>query len=179
MSILKNEVIGVSFKITWKIHMMCFFLSGIISIIFYEPINVIIINMLNSWAVIYPTKNKIINLYIFLFILMATISIFHELIHGVTYKLFGGKVKYGFKGIYAYTQEISALPISRSRFLIILFAPVIVISVLACIFDREIGGIIYFLNLLGSTGDILMSFTLIKCNYKSKIVDRSYGYEVI
>lgn len=42
---------------------------------------------------------------------MIPITLIHELIHGCAYATFGGKIKFGFKGIYAYAQEISEKPI--------------------------------------------------------------------
>jgi hypothetical protein len=38
---------------------------------------------------------------------------------------------------------------------------------------------IFILNLLGSTGDILMAFYLCRTNENSYILDRSYGFDVI
>ncbi|WP_077848217.1 DUF3267 domain-containing protein [Clostridium puniceum] len=72
-------------------------------------------------------------------------SIVHEIIHGAAYKLFGGKVKFGFKGIYAYTMEISGKKITRLQFLIVLLAPLICISILSLLFPVWLGGMIFFL----------------------------------
>jgi hypothetical protein len=95
------------------------------------------------------------------------------------YKLFGGKVKFGFKGIYAYTQEISGLPIQRTKFLIVLLMPTVIISIISVLLPGWLGGIVYLLNLLGSSGDLFMSFKL--CMYKSnsRINDRNYGFDIV
>jgi len=110
---------------------------------------------------------------------MIPISIVHEGIHGLVYKVFGGKVKYGFKGIYAYTQEISEMPIDRVKFLIILLAPLAVMSIITLLLPLWLGGMIFFLNLLGASGDLYMSYKLIKYDYNSKIIDRKYGFDVV
>jgi len=110
---------------------------------------------------------------------MIPISIVHEAIHGLAYEFFGGKVKYGFKGIYAYTQEVSEIPIDRIKFLIILLAPLTVMSILTLLLPVWLGGIIFLLNLLGASGDLYMSYKLIKYDSNSKIVDRIYGFDVV
>ena len=110
---------------------------------------------------------------------MIPISIVHEAIHGLAYKSFGGKVKYGFKGIYAYTQEISEMPIDRIKFLIILLAPLAIMSIMTLFLHLWLGGMIFFLNLLGASGDLYMSFKLIRYDSNSKIVDRKYGFDVV
>jgi hypothetical protein len=38
---------------------------------------------------------------------------------------------------------------------------------------------VFLLNLLGSSGDIYLGFTLARYSSKSFIVDRKYGYDVI
>ena len=47
------------------------------------------------------------------------ITIIHEAIHGLCAKLFGGKVIFGFKGIYAYCQEVSGKELHRTKFLLV------------------------------------------------------------
>jgi hypothetical protein len=39
--------------------------------------------------------------------------------------------------------------------------------------------VVYLLNLLGSTGDIYMTIYLIRFNWRCKIVDRNYGFDVV
>ncbi|MBU3090573.1 DUF3267 domain-containing protein [Clostridium sp. CF011] len=110
---------------------------------------------------------------------MIPISIVHESIHGLAFLAFGGKVRYGFKGIYAYTQEISELPIDRTKFLIILMAPLTVLSIITLLLPIWLGGIIFLINLLGASGDLYMSFKLIRYDFNSKIVDKKYGFDVV
>jgi len=127
----------------------------------------------------YPTGSIEINIFIYVILLMIPISIVHEAIHGMAYKLFGGKVEYGFKGIYAYTQEVSGQAIERTKFLIILLAPLTIMSVLTLLLPYKLGGIIYLLNLLGASGDLYMSLKLIRYGWNSKIIDKKYGFDVI
>ncbi|MCB2295206.1 DUF3267 domain-containing protein [Clostridium algoriphilum] len=169
----------MSFKITWKTHVICTLVAFAIAQLLGSIASDIVENFIIKPFIFYPTKNLIVNFYIYVLLLMIPISIVHEGIHGLVYKAFGGKVKYGFKGIYAYTQEISEMPIDRVKFLIILLSPLAVMSILTLFLPLWLGGMIFFLNLLGASGDIYMSFKLIKYDSNSKIVDRIYGFDVV
>jgi Protein of unknown function (DUF3267). len=96
------------------------------------------------------------------------------------FTLFGGKVRYGFKIIYAYTQEISEMPIQRYKFIIILLMPTLVISFASLLLPAWLGGMVFFLNLLGASGDIYMTLLLLlRYRNKCKIIDRRYGFDVV
>lgn len=168
-----------SFKITWKTHIKIILLSYFVTIILNNSVNTILDNFIFSEFIKYPTSILIVNMYIYFIILMIPISIVHEYIHGFFFVLFGGKVKYGYKIIYAYTQEISGMPIKKIKFIIILLAPLVSITILSIFLPRNIGGMIYLLNLLGSMGDVYIGFTLCKYNFNCKIIDRNYGYDII
>lgn len=97
----------------------------------------------------------------------------------IFYRIFGGKVRYGFIGLYAYTKEVSGIILHRTKFLMVLLAPVTVISVISLLISKEAGLIIFLLNLLGSTGDLLMAFFLCKSDDSCYIADRSYGFDIV
>lgn len=169
----------MSFKITWKTHLICLLAAIILTELMGKILDVILNNFLSRGVISYPTDNPLFNFYIIVALTMIPICIIHELIHGITFKLFGGKVKYGFKIIYAYTQEVSNMPINRNNFLIVLLSPVVVISIASMLFPPWIGGLVYFFNLIGSIGDIYMAFVLCRYNHDSKIIDREYGFDVV
>jgi len=169
----------MSFKITWKTHVMCTIIAFLIVILLGSSVGNILDNFFLKPYIFYPTGSVIINFCLYVLLLMIPISIVHESIHGLAYKVFGGTVKYGFKGIYAYTQEISAIPIDRFKFLIILLAPLTVISIATLALPIWLGGIMFLLNLLGASGDLYMAFQLIRYDSNSKIVDRIYGFDVV
>lgn len=54
----------------------------------------------------------------------------------------------------------------------------IILLISICV-GGSIGGVIFILNLLGSTGDLIMAFYLCKSNENSYILDRKYGFDVI
>lgn len=91
---------------------------------------------------------------------MIPITLVHEIIHGITYNLFAGKVKYGFKCIY--TQGISHVILHRTKFLIVLLAPVTIISVSTVLSGTVIGNVLFLLKFLGSISNILMDIYLLR-----------------
>ena len=124
----------MSFKLTWKSHVICMLISVILVLIMNPIFDGILGDLFYQDIIYYPTNNLIVNFCIYIMVLMVPISIVHEIIHGAAYKLFGGKVKFGFKGIYAYTMEISGKKIPRLQFLIVLLAPLTVILILSLLF---------------------------------------------
>ena len=114
-------------------------------------------------------------------LLLATITIItiaHELIHGLAFTIFGGRVKYKFKFIYAATEEVTNTPLSLTKFTVILLAPVTIISLFSLLLPSWLGNLIFISNLIGSIGDLYMAIGLIKYPYDSKIIDKPYGYYV-
>jgi len=169
----------MSFKLTWKSYVICFLISVILVLIMNPIFDGILSYLFYQNIIYYPSKYLIVNFCIYTIVLMIPISAVHEVIHGAAYKLFGGKVKYGFKGIYAYTMEISGKKITRLQFLIVLLAPLTVISILSLLLPAVLGGMIFFLNLIGASGDIYMALFLCRFSYDSRIIDRSYGFDVL
>ncbi|MBU3198433.1 DUF3267 domain-containing protein [Clostridium estertheticum] len=169
----------MSFKITWKTHVICFLISAIIAMVLRDSASVLVENFIMQDFILYPTKFIYINFYIAILLLLVPIIAIHEAIHGISFIVFGGKVKYGFKGIYAYTMEVSAKPIQRVKFLIVLLSPVTIISLLSLLLPHWISGMVYFLNLLGSSGDLYMASLLIRLKSESGIIDRKYGFDVV
>ena len=136
-------------------------------------------NFITAIYLLYPAKHLILYSFLSIFLLMAPITAIHEAIHGITYIIFGGKVKYGFKGIYAYTMEVSEKPLEITKFLVILLMPVTVISLLSLLLPNWLGNMVYLLNLIGSPGDLFMAFSLIKFDHSCKIIDRNYGFDIV
>lgn len=166
----------MEFKITNKLHLKLLFIALIFSIIFHNYLNTIIFNFFKKSIDIFNYSITIS--FILLIATITMITIAHELIHGLTFTIFGGKVKYKFKFIYAATEEISNKPISLTQFTIILVAPVTVISFLSLLLPNWIGNLTFVSNLIGSVGDLYMSIGLIRYPYDSKIIDKPYGYYV-
>lgn len=124
----------MSFKINWKTHIICSFISGFIALVLLEIANGIIENFIMQDFIQFPTRLIIVNFYIGILMLLVLIIAVHEALHGLAYIMFGGKVTYGFKGIYAYAMEVSALPIQRTKFLVVLLMPVVQFHFCHCSF---------------------------------------------
>lgn len=170
----------MSYRITWKTHIICLLISLTISFLQLNNIGKAIIDfMIASSSNVKLTDNFIINYWFYLVLANFSIAIVHELIHGLAFKFIGCRVKYGFKGVFAYTLETTGKAISRTSFLIVLIAPVTVISLISVLMGVHLGGLIYWINLIGSTGDLLMVFYLCKIECSSRIIDKSYGFDVI
>lgn len=169
----------MSFKVSWKIHLICFLLSYGFCYIQINSISNVFLELVINFKVFRLTGMYFIDMVIAIVLLMTPITLVHEIIHGIAYSLFGGKVKFGFKGIYAYTQEVSGVILHRTKFLVVLLAPVTIISLLTVLLETTIGRVIFILNVLGSTGDIIMAIYLCKGNSDSYIIDRNYGFDII
>lgn len=169
----------MTFKITWRTHLACFVISLIISLGFADIIYTSSLNLLTNYGLFNIYDNFFIDSSLLIVVIMVPIIMLHEALHGMCYILFGGRVKYGFKFIYAYCQEVSEMKLQRTKFLVILLAPVTIISLLSLLLPVNFGALVFILNLVGSTGDLLMSFYLIRFGYNSYIIDRAYGFDVI
>lgn len=177
---MKGKIIMIDhFKITWKVHLKIIILAYILVFIFYNNVSVILDKFFLNEYIFLPTSNIIINVYLHIIALMIPVSIIHEIIHGVVFKLYGGKIRFGYKILYAYTMETSGMSIERSKFFIILLSPLILITILCLLLPPWISGMVFLINFLGSLGDIYMSVYLCKFNKNCKIIDRSYGYDII
>lgn len=173
------EVIDMSFKITYKIHILCFIFSYLISILLMKQIDFMIEGWFLSGIYSFPTRFLWINFIIYLVFLMLPISMVHELLHGAVYKAYGYRVSYGFKYLYAYTKETSGRAIPKNQFIAVLLTPCIIISIIALLIGTHLSITIFVLNLLGSTGDLLMTLFIIKYKSTIKIMDKDYGFDII
>ena len=101
---------------------------------------------------------------IVLCISMVVYLLLHELVHGITMKLFGAKkIKYGFTGLYAYAgcEEYFA----KMPYIVIALAPIviwgIVIFIINCFVPADWFWIVYIIqimNISGAAGDLYVTF---------------------
>lgn len=168
----------MSFRVNWKTYILFMISSLLIVMLLKSRVNIILEDFIIATPAIYMNGNVLLHFYLYIVMLMVPLSILHELIHGFAYVIFGGRVRFGFKGIYMYTREISGKPIRRVKFLLVLLLPLIFISLFSC-FVKKWGGMFFLLNLLGSSGDVVMALALLRYSYKSSVVDREYGFDVV
>jgi len=108
--------------------------------------------------------------------------VLHELIHGVFMKAYSGKKPhYGFTGMYAYAGSDAYF--KRTQYLIIAFAPVVilgvVLTVLIAAFYETAFWYLYLIqivNLSGAAGDLYVGFLIARSN--RDIVVRDMGTDM-
>lgn len=169
----------MSFKVSWKVHLICFSVAYIICFFKRDIISNLFLDLVINYRIFRLTGIYFLDKIIAILLLMIPITLVHEIIHGISYRIFGGEIKFGFKGIYAYTQEISGIILHRTKFLVVLLAPVTTISLVSLFIPNNISGTIFLLNLLGSIGDILMALYLCRSNRNSYIIDKNYGFDIV
>lgn len=169
----------MSFKVSWKLHILGMLISLFICLILSNEILQSFVSLIVKNERIDFTGNIYIIIIMELLLILICVSLIHEFLHAIAYLVFEGKVKIGFKGIYAYTQEVSGIILHRTKFLIVLLSPVTIISVFCLFINNEIGFFAFLLNLFGSTGDILMSIYLCRGNENSYVVDKPYGFDLV
>ncbi len=110
--------------------------------------------------------------------------VLHELVHGITMKLFGAKkVKYGFKGLYAFACSDGYY--DKRSFIIIALAPIVVWGAVLVVINAlvPIGWfwIVYILqiiNISGAAGDMYVTVKFAKLPKDILIKDVGVGMTV-
>lgn len=166
----------LKYNISYKLHLKVIITSILFCILYYNLIESILLNFCISVPFNYISISII---YIYAMLIILVLSIVHELIHGFTYKLFGGKVNYKFRILYLATQEVSGKALTIYQFAIILLTPVAIIALVSLLFPTWISNFLLVVNFISSLGDIFMTLELIKYPKYSKIIDRDYGYDII
>lgn len=168
----------MSFRLSWKTHIKIYLIALIIAVVLYNPINSMSEICIQNVQIISYSNSVFILYLVYITIIMIPITLLHEFIHGAVYIVFGGRIRIGFKGIYAYCQETSGIELTREKFLTVLLMPVTIISLLSITLPFKIALQIYLLNLLGSSGDLYMAFWLCRLKNNARIIDKTYGFDV-
>jgi hypothetical protein len=167
------------FKSTWKTRGMCFAMGYAVYYFMMDYVNQLMFKLLFNDIIWSLTNNLIVDVIIFFMVLMIPITMVHEWLHGIVYRLFGGKVKYEFKGIYINAREISGMSIHRSKFLLVLITPMTVISLLSMLIPGWVGGMVLLLNIFKSTGDLLKIFYVFKGSGNTYIINKKDGFDIV
>lgn len=110
--------------------------------------------------------------------------VLHELVHGITMKIFGTKkVKYGFTGLYAFAGSDDYY--DKKSYLTIALAPIvfwgIVLAVVCFFVPREWFWVVYFIqitNLSGAAGDLFVTAKFSKMPKDILVHDHGVGMTV-
>jgi hypothetical protein len=169
----------MSFRVTIKTRIMYFFIATVILLILFNTEVSIFHNLFSKKFILYPTKHLIINLYLYKILLMVPVCFIHELIHAFLFSLYGGKITFKFKGLMLCTVEKSGIAIDRQKYLIILLAPLVIISLISLLLPPWLGGVFFILNIVESSADIYKGINLCILDWNCKIVYKNYGYDVV
>ena len=117
-------------------------------------------------------------------LLLASILLYmilHELVHGILMKAYSGvKPRYGFTGLYAYSGSDAYF--SRRQYLIIAFAPVVLLGILLAVLNVRFYEswfwffyIIQIVNISGAAGDIYVGAQIVRAQNVVLIRDTGTG----
>lgn len=116
--------------------------------------------------------------------LLIVIVVLHELIHGIGYKIFGAKLKFGFKYLNIYTIDTSGNTYGIVEMFIIMFLPLLSLTIflvlLSFIFNNNYHYFIFCIifNISSSIGDIILFIYMLAKGGGCKIKDTNYGFLV-
>lgn len=118
------------------------------------------------------------------FAAMVAYIILHELVHGITMKLFGTKkIKYGFTGLYAFAGSDDYYP--KKPYIIIALAPIavwgIVIAVINLFVPYEWFWVVWFIqvmNISGAAGDVYVTARFSQMPADILVKDHGVGMKV-
>lgn len=123
-----------------------------------------------------------INFLFLIFSLFVIVIILHELIHGIAYKFFGAKLKFGFKHFNIYTTDTSGNVYGTKEMFVIMFSPLFLLTVffliLYYIFKESYFYIVFctIFNIASSIGDIILFIYMLSKGGSCKIKDTNYGF---
>lgn len=160
------------FILTKKTHILAFIMSCVLIIVQFNTITEINMTILSTFG-----SYRMLKFYIILIIILFINSLLHEFIHGLAYVSFGGKFIIGFNGTYFYARKTTRIRLKVKDFAVVLLAPLTIISTIS-LFVPMIGGVIFFVNLLVSTYDVIMILWLMKLNKEVLIIDMDDGFYI-
>ncbi|HOM02208.1 MAG TPA: DUF3267 domain-containing protein [Acetivibrio sp.] len=119
-----------------------------------------------------------------LFTTLLGVVVFHELLHGLAYIIFGAKLKFGIKYLNIYTMDISGTFYTPFQMAVILLLPFFVLTGLLLLAGILFPDLVYWMvigmlyNVSGSFGDIFMLCFILYMGKNCKIKDEEYGFGV-
>lgn len=124
---------------------------------------------------------------IMFFLSTAMVLIVHEWVHGITMQAYGARPKYGiiWKGLMLYASA-PGYAFRRNQYLVIALAPLVVLSLLACLGILLLAGsvIVWMLPVYavtnggGAIGDVWMSLIVLRYPSYAYVVDERDGMRI-
>ncbi|MDT8718749.1 DUF3267 domain-containing protein [Clostridium sp. 19966] len=167
------------YKNTKKIHALSVLLGYFILFLMRGYISNILMQILLDNKNLVITSNFLLDICLYIILFVIVVKLVHEFVHGTVIKIFGGTVKYKFKGFFVSAEEISEKEMNRTEFLIVLTAPLLVISLLTAAFSIWQIKLIFLINIFMSIEDIIKTLYLLKAKSESKIIMKDYGFDIV
>ena len=122
--------------------------------------------------------------FVCMMVSLVAYMILHELIHGITMKIFGTKkVKYGFTGLYAFAGSDDYY--RKKSYITIALAPIVVlgavIAIINALVPKEWFWVVYFIqltNISGAVGDMYVTAKFSKMPKDILVQDSGVGMTV-
>jgi hypothetical protein len=124
---------------------------------------------------------------IMFFLSTAMVLIVHEWVHGITMQAYGARPKYGiiWKGLMLYASA-PGYAFRRNQYLVIALAPLVILSLLACLGILLLAGsvIVWMLPVYavtnggGAIGDVWMSLIVLRYPSYAYVVDERDGMRI-
>lgn len=177
-----SEIYSVDLKKNKKLYLFLNVLSILIGIVLFIPMNFYkpLTTLFEGAAGTSDLLFRIIVMYA----LMILYIVLHELVHGIAMKICGTKkVKYGFKGVFAYAGSDDYY--DKKSYIFIALAPVvlwgIILAAVNCIVPEKWFWIVYaiqLINLSGAAGDFFVTVKFSKLPKNVLIRDSGVGMTV-
>lgn len=157
-----KQIFSVDLQKNKKIAFLLNLAAVVIAVAMAVPVHILYIPITELFSFENGIKAYFIR-FALLMVLIILYMVLHELVHGVTMKLFGTKkVKYGFTGLYAFAGSDDYY--GKSSYIIIALAPIVVLGIVIAVVNALVPAewfwVIYFLqisNVSGAAGDIYVT----------------------
>lgn len=176
------EIYSVDLKKNKKVYLFINVLSILIGIVLFVSMN-----FYKPLTTLFEGETQASNLLFritVMYVLMFLYIVLHELVHGIAMKICGTKkVKYGFKGVFAYAGSDDYY--DKKSYIFIALAPVVlwgvILAVINCFVPEEWFWIVYaiqLINLSGAAGDLFVTVKFSRLPKDILIRDSGIGMTV-
>lgn len=156
-------------------------LSLIIFIIGFAIADIIPTESSGLMKIEYLTENN--NIF-FVFLVPFAVVLAHELMHAAAYKIFGAKLKFGYKHFSIYLTDISGTLFTLQQMTIIMLFPLVSLTAITIIVANILQQRLFLfllailINVAGSIGDILLLTYILFKGRACRVKDEKNGFSL-
>lgn len=177
-----RKIYSIDLQKDWKMSLLVSFLALLITALMAVPMHFHI-----SVLTLFDRSAGMTAYYIRMGALLGLLALYmvlHELVHGITMKLYGTKkVKYGFTGLYAFAASDDYY--SKTPYIVIALAPVVLWGVVLALINPFVPvqwfWVVYLIqicNLSGAAGDLLVTVKFARMPRDILVKDYGVGMTV-